>query len=526
MNDIDDLDALEFDTSEGEEPSEWEKRFENQINTFFDEAIERVPGFVDRHLTSFKRIMGRSVSPKTGLGDIVVGVRNLVSNVSSSLGGPDFSRETYTDEELTRAFEREVVSPEELEGLIRRLFREFERDQWDKIESSNDSEQLRNLLHHRLTQFGDLDEEDLKDYNPGTTREHMETVMEREIAHDPLLAQVIRSGVKIGLPATLGYVLFGKVSYAGNFGSQAASQLYRRRLDLYNRALLRLGQYQVPGWVGAVGWAGGLVGTLAIGGLMEFAVNSIRDVKGSYIRQLNAARYVLLYGENPETPEGQGIIHLVRGLERQFDQLPELSDDILDELEDLDRIAANADGDELQPGSDGSKEADASNPPPLPRQIPPCIPDRLPPMAGSMRATRRPPTPGVRTRPRRLPTPPPPRSIRRRNTTRTGPPNSKTTTLSKRVARRRAPRQTEGRPSSKGKTRPPTHPTLPPVTKRTRRRPTPPTYRAKRTRRHPNMHMTEKPSVMSSTIMERRPRTPEDRRERAVMMTRGHEVAN
>ncbi len=371
MNDIDDLDALEFDTSEGEEPSEWEKRFENQINTFFDEAIERVPGFVDRHLTSFKRIMGRSVSPKTGLGDIVVGVRNLVSNVSSSLGGPDFSRETYTDEELTRAFEREVVSPEELEGLIRRLFREFERDQWDKIESSNDSEQLRNLLHHRLTQFGDLDEEDLKDYNPGTTREHMETVMEREIAHDPLLAQVIRSGVKIGLPATLGYVLFGKVSYAGNFGSQAASQLYRRRLDLYNRALLRLGQYQVPGWVGAVGWAGGLVGTLAIGGLMEFAVNSIRDVKGSYIRQLNAARYVLLYGENPETPEGQGIIHLVRGLERQFDQLPELSDDILDELEDLDRIAANADGDELQPpedilepGSDVSKEADASNPPP------------------------------------------------------------------------------------------------------------------------------------------------------------------
>jgi hypothetical protein len=355
MKDIDEIDALEFDTSEGDEPSEWEKRFENQINTFFDEAIERVPGFVDRHLTSFKRIMGRSVSPKTGLGDVVVSLRNLMSSVSSSLGGPDFSRETYTDEELTRAFEREVVSPEELEGLIRRLFREFERDQWDKLESSDSSDQLQTLLHHRLAQFSDLEPEELQeelDDNPGTMREHMETVMEREIAHDPLLAQVIRSGVKIGLPATLGYVLFGKVGYAGDVGSQAASKFYRRRLDLYNRALMRLGQYQVPGWVGAVGWASGLVGTLAIGGLMEFAVNSIRDVKGSYIRQLNAARYVLLYGEDPETPEGQGLIHLVRGLERQFDRLPELSDDILDDLEELDRIVEETDGETLETPED------------------------------------------------------------------------------------------------------------------------------------------------------------------------------
>src|SRR5690606_16441370 len=63
-------------TAETDDPSDWEERFEAQLNTFFDEAIARIPGFVDRNLTSFKRVMSRAVSPKTGIADILIGVRN------------------------------------------------------------------------------------------------------------------------------------------------------------------------------------------------------------------------------------------------------------------------------------------------------------------------------------------------------------------------------------------------------------------------------------------------------------------
>jgi len=307
------LRALGFDTSEGEKPSAWEERFESQINTFFDDAIARVPGFVDRHLKSLRKVMGRSLSPKTGLGDVAISVRNVVSGVSSALGGPDFSRKSFTNEKLTKAFEREVVSSEELENLIKRLFREFEQDQWKRIEEN-------------VEQLDGVEE-------PPTAeqlRRRIENLMEQEIAHDPLLAQVIRSGVKVGIPATLGYVLFGKVTFVGDFRSESGLQLYRRRLDLYGSTLDRLGKYKVPGWVGALGVAGGLLGSLAVGGLVEFAVNSVRDVKGTYIRQLNAARYVILYGDDPETPEGQGIVHLVRGLEGQFDRIAEMTEDALE----------------------------------------------------------------------------------------------------------------------------------------------------------------------------------------------------
>ena len=96
--------------------------------------------------------------------------------------------------------------------------------------------------------------------------------MEREIAHDPLLAQAIRSGLKIGIPATLGYVLFGRFTFAGRFGAETASKLYKRQLNFYHRILMRLGKFEIPTWLGAVGWAGGLVGTLAIGGVMEAQV--------------------------------------------------------------------------------------------------------------------------------------------------------------------------------------------------------------------------------------------------------------
>ncbi len=309
------MNDLAVDTTEEDDPSAWEERFENQINAFFDEAIARVPGFVDRHLKSFRNIMKRSVSPKTGLGDVMVSMGNMLSGLSGAVGGPDFSRDTYTDKELTRAFEREVVSSDELESLINRLFREFEQAQWERLAS----------VHSDL---GDHDNEvDTQDI-----RSRIEAMMQQEIAHDPLLGQVIRSGVKIGLPATLGYVLFGKVNLAGLDGvdaGEALGKMHREKLDLYNRTLLKIGKYQVPGWVGAVGLAGGLVGSLAVGGLVEFAVNSLRDVKGSYIRQLNSARYVLLYGEDPDDPEGRGIIHLVRGIERQFDRLAALSSDEL-----------------------------------------------------------------------------------------------------------------------------------------------------------------------------------------------------
>lgn len=306
---IDEMKNAALDTSERAQASEWEERFETQVNTFFDEAIGRIPGFVDRHLTSLRRVLARSVGPKTGIADVFISARNMVAGVSKSVGGPDFSTSTYTADKLTEAFEREVVSSEELESLLRRLFKEFEADQWQKTSE-------------RLPAEGTATVEDV--------RSRMLENMEEEIGHDPLLAQAIRSGVKIGLPATLGYVLFGKFSFFG-VGTEAAGEIYRSRLNFYNRALMRLGRFQVPGWVGAVGLAGGVLGTLVIGGVMEYALNSIRDIKGAYIRQLNAARHGLLYGENPEVPEGQGILHVVRGLERQFERLPEVSDELLEE---------------------------------------------------------------------------------------------------------------------------------------------------------------------------------------------------
>lgn len=312
MSDIESMKDLPFDTRESEEASAWEERFEAQINTFFDEAIARVPGFVDRHLKSFRKTMARSVGPKTGLADVVISGRNLLSGLSRTVGGPDFSTTTYTHDQLTEAFEREVVSSEELESLLKRLFAEFEEEQWTRLSEK-------------------LDEDEHADID--NVRSRLVAQMEREIGHDPLLAQAIRSGVRLGLPATLGYILFGKVTFLGAFGPDAANEVYKRNLDFYRRSLVKLGRFEVPSWVGAVGLAGGLVGTLAIGGLMEYAVNSVRDIKGYYIRQINTARYVLLYGENPELPEGQGILHVVRGLERQFDRLPTLTHDMLDQVD-------------------------------------------------------------------------------------------------------------------------------------------------------------------------------------------------
>ncbi len=303
---IEKLKNAALDTSERAEPSEWEQCFETQVNTFFDEAIARVPGFVDRNLTSFRRVIARSVGPRTGVADIFISARNMVAGVSKAVGGPDFSTSTYTADRLTEAFEREVVSSDELESLLRRLFKEFEEAQWQQTtERLPDSEASADEMRERLLKS-----------------------MEDEIAHDPLLAQAIRSGVKIGLPATLGYVLFGKFNVFGA-GADAAGEIYRSRLNFYNRALVRLGRFQVPGWVGAVGLAGGVLGSLLIGGVMEYALNSIRDVKGAYIRQLNAARHALLYGEDPEVPEGQGILHVVRGLERQFERLPAATNELL-----------------------------------------------------------------------------------------------------------------------------------------------------------------------------------------------------
>lgn len=294
------------DTREGEKASLWEERFETQINTFFDEAIARVPGFVDRNLTSFRKVMGRSLGPKTGVADLFISARNLASGVSKSLGGPNFSTTTFTDDKLGESFEREVVSSAELESLLNRLFSEFEEDQWTAFRS-----------HY--------DEADGDDEGSGL-RHHLVAMMEKEIAHDPLLAQAIRSGVRLGIPASLGYVLFGKATFVAGKG---ATEGYKKHLDFYRRSLIKLGGTEVPGWMGAVGIAGGVLGSLAIGGLMEFAVNNIRDIKGHYIRQINAARYVLLYGEDPDVPEGQGLLHVVRGLERQFERLPSLTTELL-----------------------------------------------------------------------------------------------------------------------------------------------------------------------------------------------------
>jgi hypothetical protein len=305
--------APELDMSEGEEPSLWEERFEAEINTFFDEAIARVPGFVDRHLKSFRRIMTRSLSPRTGVGDVLIGVRNLFAGVSRAAGGPDFKTTTYTHDALTSAFEREVVGAAELESLLGRLFSEFEQAQL---------EQLAERVERELTAAGaQLDEGEEAPDAIEQIREKLSGLMESDIAHDPLLAQAIRSGVKIGLPATLGYVLFGKFTFAGGVGAEAASKIYEKRLTFYHRILKRVGKFQAPSWLGAVGWAGGVVGSLALGGVMEYALNSVRDVKGAYIRQLNTARYVLLYGDDPDDPSGRGLLHIVRGLERQFDRV-------------------------------------------------------------------------------------------------------------------------------------------------------------------------------------------------------------
>lgn len=305
------------DTSEGPRASVWEERFEGQINALFDDSIQRLPGYVDRNLKSFRRVMGRSVAPKTGVGDILVGVRNLASGLSKSVGGPDFDTTSFTHDKLTEAFEREVLSPEELETLLARLFEEFEEEMWSRV--ADESAEMPSRV--------DVE----------AVRTRMSKLMEREIAHDPLLAQAIRSGVKIGVPATLGYVLFGRLNFS-EFATEKASELYKSNLNFYNRILASLGRYQVPGWVGAVGWAGGVLGSLAIGGIMEYTLNSVRDIKGQYIRQLNTARYVLLYGENPEEPEGRGLLHIVRGLERQFERVPALTAQLMDEQTMSDEI--------------------------------------------------------------------------------------------------------------------------------------------------------------------------------------------
>lgn len=303
--------AQELDTREGMSSGEWEERFEAQINTFFDEAIARVPGFVDRHLRSFRRVMTRSISPKTGVGDVVIGMRNMFAGALKSVGGPDLSTTTYTHDALTESFEREVVSPAELESLLARLFAEFEEEQLNRLAVAYLGEDA-------------ATEEDEREDVVAKLRAHLMRRMEREIGHDPLLAQAIRSGVKIGIPATLGYMLFGKLTYGNALGAETASKLYKRQLGFYHKLLGRLDKFEIPTWLGAVGWAGGVVGSLAVGGVVEYALNSVRDIKGAYIRQLNTARYILLYGENPDEPSGQGLLHVVRGLERQFDRAHQL----------------------------------------------------------------------------------------------------------------------------------------------------------------------------------------------------------
>jgi hypothetical protein len=289
-----------IDMSEGEEPTEWESRFEGQINLFFDEAISRVPNFADRNIKSFRRVMSRSVAPKTGIGDVLVGIRNLASGVSESVGGPKFETTTYTHDALTRAFAKEVVSTEELETLLARLFQEFERAMWNDIAAN--------------------EETDIPDAE--FLQERLKRVMEREIAHDPLLAQAIRAGVRIGVPATLGYVMFGRMRLSAD---ESVGDVYSDDMRFYHRMFQRLGRYEMSGWVGALGWAGGVVGTLAIGGLMEYTINSVRDIKGQYIRQLNSARYSMLYGDDPDDPQGRGVLHIVRGLEREFQKVDQLS---------------------------------------------------------------------------------------------------------------------------------------------------------------------------------------------------------
>ncbi len=331
-----------IDTTEGEEASLWEERFETQINTFFDEAIERVPGFVDRNLKSFKKVMGRSLGPRTGVADLFISARNLAAGVSKTVGGPDFSTSTYTDDRLTESFEREVVSSVELESLLNRLFSEFESEQWDLfLEQQAEDEQ------------GEPDEEGVE-----AIRSRLVEMMEKEIAHDPLLAQAIRSGVRLGIPATLGYVLFGKATFIAGTG---AGEGYKRHLDFYRRSVIKLGGTEVPGWMGAVGIAGGVLGSLAIGGLMEYAVNNVRDIKGHYIRQINGARYVLLYGEDPDVPEGQGLLHVVRGLERQFQRLPKLTAELLDRTEEkVDEMVEleQDDEEEVDTDTEASKRAE------------------------------------------------------------------------------------------------------------------------------------------------------------------------
>lgn len=337
------------DTRERAKASLWEERFEAQINTFFDEAIARVPGFVDRNLTSFRRVMGRSLGPRTGVADLFISARNLASGLSRSVGGPDFSTSTFTDDKLSEAFEREVVSAAELESLLGRLFSEFEEEQWQSFLQSASDEPVE-------AQVGAPDEEEV-----GRLRHRLVDMMEGEIAHDPLLAQAIRSGVRLGLPATLGYVLFGKATFVGGTG---ATEGYKKHLDFYRRSLIKLGGTEVPGWMGAVGIAGGVLGSLAIGGLMEYAVNNIRDVKGYYIRQINAARFVLLYGEDPDVPEGQGLLHVVRGLERQFERLPALTADLLghDSAQEapVDVEGAAEIGEDLE-GEDDAQEDDSGS---------------------------------------------------------------------------------------------------------------------------------------------------------------------
>lgn len=298
----------EFDMSEGPKALPWESRFESQINAFFDDAIQRVPGFVDKNLRSFRKVMGRNLAPTTGVGDVLIGVRNLASGVSSAVGGPKFETTTFTHDKLVEAFEREVVSPKELETLLSRLFAEFEEDLWRKAERAA-PEGAADGIHE--------------------ARERVVAMMEQEIAHDPKLAQALRTGVKIGVPATLGYVLFGQLGTGPSFGD-AAGEIYKRNLDLYHKVLLRFGGVEVPTWVGAVGWAGSVLGTLAAGGLVEFGLNNIRDLKGSYIRQLNSARHILLHGHDPGDEDGKGILHIVRGFERRVENVPELAKNILE----------------------------------------------------------------------------------------------------------------------------------------------------------------------------------------------------
>lgn len=294
-------------------PSHWEDRFEKEINQLFDDAIDRLPRFVERHFKSFSRVMGRNLSPRAGIGDLYVGLRNLASAFSEAVGGPEFETTTFTEDQLSRAFEQEVLSPFELEAMLGRLFTAFEDDLWDRFQEDS----------VRGTQ------------DALQVRDRFRNMIDEEIAHDPKLAQAIRSGVHLGIPITLGYFLFGRTA-SGTVDNKLGRDIGLQDVTVFQRLFQSFRGKTEPrdddsffqDFTGnALGITGAVLGSLVVGGVLEYAYNSLRDLKGSYIRQINTARYVLLYGTDPSDPDCYGILQIVRAIERRFETLPGLTEE-------------------------------------------------------------------------------------------------------------------------------------------------------------------------------------------------------